>query len=193
MRQAHPVSAAAAATPAAARWSEIGTPLAGFSECHSGILAQLQRFSELPAMMAEATRARAVANDTLSLFEHAVLEHHGDEESELFPAVLRWAVQGEEHTRVKAMVQRLIKEHRRIEGLWKAHRAEVEAAARGRPADLPKEAATELVLAYVAHAAFEEQEFLPLAREILGRDSDHMSSLGMSLHMRHAPRIPGYI
>lgn len=171
----------------------IETPLADFSRCHAGILAQLQEFSELPALMTAATKARAVAVGTLTLFEHAVLAHHGDEESELFPAVLRWAKPGEEHDRVKAMVRQLTTEHRRIETLWKAQSAAVDAAAHGKPADLNKAATLNLVKAYADHALFEEQQFLPLASEILSRDGDHMASLGMSLHMRHAPLIPGYI
>ena len=121
------------------------------------------------------------------------MAHHGDEESELFPAVLRWAREGDEHARVKWMVQRLTTEHRAIEKLWKRHRSEVEAAARGKPSNLEKETVNRLVQAYRDHAVFEEQHFLPLAKEILGRDSDHMASLGLSLHMRHAPRIPGYV
>lgn len=169
------------------------TPLTGFTDCHAGILSRLDAFKDLAALIAAADRARAVANDTVALFEHAVMAHHGDEESELFPAVLRWAREGEEHDRVKAMVQRLTLEHRSIEKLWKRHRSEVEAAARGKPSSLQKESADELVQAYRQHAVYEEEVFLPLARNILERDSAHMAALGLSLHMRHAPIIPGYI
>lgn len=169
------------------------TPLTGFTDCHAGILSRLDAFKDLPALIAAADRARAVANDTVALFEHAVMAHHGDEESELFPAVLRWAREGEEHDQVKAMVQRLTLEHRTIEKLWKRHRSEVEAAARGKPSSLQKESADELVQAYRQHAVYEEEAFLPLAQNILQRDSAHMAALGISLHMRHAPIIPGYV
>jgi hemerythrin-like domain-containing protein len=174
-------------------WPNIETPLTEFSDCHADILIRLAAFDELPAMIATAERARTVAADTVALFEHAVLAHHGDEEAELFPAVLRWASEGEELARVKAMVQRLTAEHRAIERLWKRHRSEVEAAARGKPSNLQKECTSELVQAYRDHAVFEEQVFLPLSRKILQRDSDHMAALAMSLHLRHAPRVPGYI
>ena len=177
----------AAGTPA------VDEPLEDFSRCHADILDRLQAFSDLPALTAAAARARVVAADVVSLFERTVLAHHADEESELFSAVLRWADKGEEHARVSALVNRLAAEHRTIEGLWKTLRDDVEHAARGRPSDLDEESTTRLVQAYRAHAAFEEQEFLPLAREILARDSNHMASLGVSLHMRHAPRISGYI
>ena len=46
---------------------------------------------------------------------------------------------------------------------------------------------------YAAHAGFEESRFLPLAQDILGRDDNHMAALGLSLHLRHAPQVVGYI
>jgi hemerythrin-like domain-containing protein len=173
--------------------ARLRAPLGEFSNCHEGILTQLEAFEELPALVAAAARARERAAGALNLFEHVVMAHHGDEEGELFPAVLRWADPGEEHEQVKSMIKRLTAEHRAIEHLWRKHRPAVEAAAHGKAADLPREFATELVQAYVAHARFEEETFLPLARDILSRDSAHMSALGIALHMRHAPRIPGYI
>ncbi|NLD53165.1 MAG: hemerythrin domain-containing protein [Burkholderiaceae bacterium] len=168
-------------------------PLGEFSHCHEGILSRLEAFADLPALIAAAARARERASEALFLFEDIVIEHHADEESELFPAVLRWAEPGEELDGVRSMIRRLTAEHRSIEKLWQKYRPAVEAAARGKAADLPKDAASELVSAYVAHATFEEEVFLPLARDILSRDDAHMAALGLSLHLRHAPRIPGYI
>ena len=167
--------------------------LEAFSRCHDGIVEQLRTFSALPALVAAAERSRQVAAATLALFENGVLAHHGDEESELFPAVLRWAQPGAEQEKVKALTRRLVQEHREIENLWKRSRAAVAEIARGKLAGLEKGATMRLVQAYIAHARFEESEFLPLAEEILGRDSAHMAALGMSLHMRHAPHIAGYI
>lgn len=172
---------------------DLSRSLEGFSRCHEGIVEQLRTFSALPSLVAAADRARQVAAATVSLFEHGVLAHHGDEESELFPAVLRWARPGEELEKVKAITKRLTQEHRQIEDLWKRSRGAVEAVARGKHADLDKGATMRLVQAYIAHAQFEESEFLPLAEEILARDSAHMAALGMSLHMRHAPHVAGYI
>ena len=39
---------------------------------------------------------------------------------------------------------------------------------------------------YQAHARYEEEVFLPLSQTILGRNSDHLAALGVSMHMRHA-------
>ena len=50
-----------------------------------------------------------------------------------------------------------------------------------------------LVTEYTAHAAYEEAEFLPLSEVILGRNSNHMAALGLSLHMRHVKPVAAYI
>ena len=89
-----------------------GEPLVSFSQCHLGIISQLQAFAQLPFLQATVVQAREVASDTLALFKHAVYQHHADEEYELFPAVLRSAAQGIESQHVQSMVQRLTAEHR---------------------------------------------------------------------------------
>ena len=172
---------------------DLAAPLTGFSQCHAGIVTQLHALAGLPGLVEAAARAREVAAGTLALFKGAVLEHHAEEESELFPAVLRSAVAGEERDRVRSMIDRLTYEHRALESLWKTLQPAVNAAARGRPAQLDAAVATELVQRYLEHAHFEEQSFLPLAETILGRNGDHMAALGLSLHMRHAPQPVGYI
>jgi hemerythrin-like domain-containing protein len=168
-------------------------PLAGFSQCHLGIVSQLQAFAELPALQAAAEQARNIAAKTLALFKYSVYGHFADEENELFPAVLRSAAQGEEADRVQAMVQRLTTEHRAIESLWKKLEPVVKAAAKAKPGELDLVAVEELVQAFLAHANFEEQQFLPLAETILSRNGNHMAALGLSLHMRHAPLVVGYV
>ncbi len=173
--------------------SQPAEPLAAFSQCHAGILSQLQAFAELPALQAAAAQARNVAENTLALFKDAVYAHHADEESELFPAVVRSAAKGEEADRARAMVQRLTAEHRTIELLWKKMEPAVKATAKGKPTDLDLDAVETLVRTYLAHARFEEQEFLPLAQAVLSRNNNHMAALDVSLHLRHAPPVVGHI
>lgn len=169
------------------------TPLEGFSDAHRGILCALRGFSALPELAAAADRSRRVGVATLQLFETAILPHHADEESELFPAVIRSAAAGAERGRVEGIVERLIAEHRSVEALWSKLKPAVKRAASGIDALLDPEAVAALVFAYNRHAAFEELEFLPLAQEILGRNSNHMAALGASLHLRHAPQPVAYI
>jgi hemerythrin-like domain-containing protein len=168
-------------------------PLADFSQCHVGILSKLEAFKELPALQAAAAQARTVAAQTLALFEDAVCEHHADEERELFPAVLRSAMRGEESDFAQAMVLRLTAEHRHIETLWKKIEPAVKAVAKSRAVDLDLAAVESLVRAYTAHARFEEEHFLPLAQTVLGRNRNHMDALDLSLHLRHTPAPLGHI
>ncbi len=181
------------AVPTRADLLEIERPLDVFSQCHSGIVSHLTALGDLPELAEAADRARAIAVGNLELFRHAVYEHHGDEEKELFPAVLRSALPGEEADAVALIVEELTRQHRAIEALWKEIEPAVKAVARGAHADLDAAAVHELVASYLEHAAYEEAEFLPLAQEILGRDSKHMAALGVSLHLRHAPQVVGYI
>lgn len=169
------------------------TPVDDFSACHVGILTGLEAFAAAPALFDSAQRARHVADQTLRLMDDAVLQHHAEEEEELFKAVLRSARTGDEHARVQGLVWRLTDEHREIEALWKRLRPDVARAAAGKPASLDSRAVALLVGIYRQHALDEEQNFLPLAREILGRDGNHMAALGLALHMRHAPVPAGYI
>ena len=146
----------------------INEPIQDFSHCHEGILRKLDLLGELPALLAPAARARETAAGVLEFFKEAIFEHHTDEERELFPAVLASANAGDES------------------GLKKA--------AKGQATDLDTASVQQLVAQYRAHAAFEEKEFLPLSQTILGRNSNHMAALGLSLHMRHTPvRVKGYV
>lgn len=161
-------------------------PLERFSQCHGGILRQLQVLGELPALARAAAQARRSAGDTLRFFRDVIDEHHAQEERELFPAVLASAVAGDERDRVQRIVDQLTREHREVEAAWARLEPALKAVARGRDADVDAAAIDALVRRYEAHAAFEEREFLPLSETILGRDSRHMAALGLSLHMRHA-------
>jgi hemerythrin-like domain-containing protein len=172
----------------------INEPIQDFSHCHEGILKKLDLLGELPALLAPAARAREVAAGALEFFREAIFEHHTDEERELFPAVLASAAKGDERDLVQLMVQRLTHEHRELEGLWKRLESGLKKAAKGQATDLDGAAVQQLVAQYRAHAAFEEREFLPLSQTILGRNSNHLAALGLSLHMRHTPLpVKGYV
>lgn len=168
-------------------------PLTNFSHCHEGILRRLSALDELPDLLAPAARARQVAEQSVGFFREAIFEHHQEEERELFPAVLASARPGEETDRVQALVRRLTHEHRMLEGLWKRLESDLKKVAKGQSTDLDVSALQRLVTDYAAHAAFEEAEFLPLSETILGRDSNHMAALGLSLHLRHLKPVTAYI
>ncbi len=165
-------------------------PVQDFSRCHEGILKKLEMLGDLPALLAPAARAREIASTALEFFREAIFEHHLDEERELFPAVLASAEKGAEFEQVQRMARRLIDEHRELEGIWKRLESGLKKVAKGQTSDISVPEIERLVAQYRAHAQFEEAEFLPLAQTILGRDSNHLAALGLSLHMRHAPQRP---
>lgn len=168
-------------------------PIANFSQCHVGIIGHLDALDELPALMEPARRAREVAAQTLAFFDAVILEHHAEEERELFPAVLQSSARGQERSHVQAMIERLTIEHRQIEAWWARIKPQLKQIAKGHDTDLDKVAVQQMVSDYHAHAAYEEIEFLPLSQDILGRNQNHMAALGMSLHMRHVKPAVGYI
>jgi hypothetical protein len=172
---------------------DMATPLNRFSQCHAGIARQLQALTDLPRLLEAAARAREVATRTVAVLKGGVLEHHAEEERDLFPTVLRSAVAGEERDCVQVMVHRLTAEHRELEALWKKLEPAGRDAARGKPAVLDAGVAAELAQRYLAHAHYEEESFLPLADTILRRNGDDMAELGLLLHLRHAPRPIGYL
>lgn len=169
-------------------------PIQDFSNCHVGILGKLDLLGELPALLAPATRARDIATQAVAFFRDAIFEHHLDEERELFPAVLDSAATGEERERVQAMVARLTEEHRELESLWKRLEPGLKKVAKGQAVDIDVTEIQRLVAQYRSHAQFEEAAFLPLAQQVLGRNSHHLAALGLSLHMRHTPLpVKGYV
>ena len=162
------------------------SPIDDFSQCHVGILSHLQALGSLPALLEPMARARKIAADTVSFFRDAVYEHHAEEERELFPAVLASATQGAERDKVQAIVAELAAEHRKVEAAWARLEPKLKALAKGHEADVDGADITALVETYQAHARYEEEVFLPLSQAILGRNSNHLAALGISLHMRHA-------
>jgi hypothetical protein len=157
-----------------------------FSDCHAGIVARLAELGRLPALAAAAAQARSIAADAKAFVRDVVLTHHADEEQELFPAVVAGAQHGDELDKVQAIVGRLTREHRHIEAAWHELEPVMRDLAAGRDTVLEARRLAAFVAEYKAHADYEEKVFLPLASTILGRDSNHMAALGLSLHARHA-------
>lgn len=163
-------------------------PLEEFAHCHEGILSHLHELRELPELVAAAERARKIASDTMEFFHGVVFKHHVEEEKDLFPIVLQHANAGEERQQVQDYVRHLTAEHRQIEAEWRALEPDLKKVAKGQESRLDLQALGELVDRYDAHARLEEARFLPLAKQILGRQDEAMAQLGLSLHTRHVVR-----
>ena len=168
-------------------------PISHFMHCHVGILAQLSRLNELPALLGPAALARKTAEQSIAFFGKGMYVHHQEEEKELFPAVHSSAQAGAERQRVDTLIAQLTAGHRELEALWESIAPGLHKVAKGQDASLDENALARLVQHYREHALLEENEFLPLAETILGRNSNHMAALGLSLHMRHVPHFAAHI
>lgn len=173
--------------------TDTDAPIDHFSHCHVGIFAQLDRMGDLPALLAPAAQARKIAEQSLGFFNKGMYEHHSEEEKDLFPAVRSSAHVGEERMKVEALIDQLVADHRALEKLWESLEPGLQKVAKGQDSTLDTTALQSMVARYQAHATLEETQFLPLAEQILGRNSNHMAALGLSLHMRHVPRFSAHI
>ncbi|MFM2055622.1 MAG: hypothetical protein RLY71_7 [Pseudomonadota bacterium] len=161
-------------------------PIQDFSDCHVGIVTMLDDLTALSSQRIALPQRREVADRIVKFFKDVVTAHHTEEEADLFTAVIADAAAGDERIKVQALVDKLVGEHRRLEQLYSQLAPLLFAIADGDKVSLDASAVAALVTDYRAHAKFEEEVFLPLAQTILGRNSDHMAALGLTLHIRHA-------
>lgn len=169
------------------------SPIDNFSHCHIGLLHHFERLAELLHQLKDAEAASKIAQETLNYFHLGLHAHHQEEEVDLFPAVLKSAMPGDELTQVQAMVDRLILDHQEMESAWKQLEPALKEIIKGHVPSVDHVHFQILINRFKAHARSEETLFLPLAEKVLGRNSNHMAALGLSLHMRHLPHIPTYI
>lgn len=161
-------------------------PLNEFSGCHEYIVDNFRLLQTLLDLLEQQSDSREIRQMTLKLlafFKDVVLEHHAEEEQELFVAVMECAEKGVEANEARQSIKRLVAEHRELEAMWKHLEPALKRISKGKTAELDVELAKELSVRYLAHAAYEEQYFLPLSARILSKNE--MSALGLSLHMRH--------
>lgn len=173
--------------------ADTDAPVHHFSNCHVGIFAELSRLGQLPDLLGPAALARKIAQQSLAFFNKGMYTHHSEEEKDLFPAVHGSAQPGEERMKMDALMAQLVQDHRALEKLWESLEPGLQKVARGQDSALDLAALGALVQRYKAHARLEEDQFLPMAETILGRNSNHMAALGLQLHMRHAPDFIAHI
>lgn len=169
-------------------------PIKDFSRCHAGIIAQFARLRELPALCAQPDQqpAQRVAQEFIDFFSDVIIEHHEEEEHQLFPTVTRHAAAGDEKELVITLVKRLREEHKALEAQWKKLAPEVRRLAKGKSADVDAQELRSFADAYVAHAKFEEAAFMPLSTKVLGPHG--LAGLALQIHAKHVlDHMPAYI
>src|SRR5690606_21045263 len=74
--------------------------------------------------------AREAARSVMRYFDDAGRNHHADEDDDLFPTLERVA-QGPDRALVAALLERLRREHRELDALWREMRTRLEAICDG--------------------------------------------------------------
>ncbi|HET7730825.1 MAG TPA: hemerythrin domain-containing protein [Usitatibacter sp.] len=165
-------------------------PLEMLIGCHRRIEKQLETLKRLRAHVeahgvdAEAT---AAAQAVLRYFESAAVNHHADEEHDLFPLIEARIDDAGESARFKAFRERLESDHRAIEASWSRLRKPLEVIADGRLKTLPPADVQSFTEAYAHHILTEETTLKEFFDRWLG--DDDRRALGLSMASRRS--IPG--
>ncbi len=159
-------------------------PLEMLASCHIRIKHQcntLQRLATHLRSYGSDDQAQQAAQAIVRYFDTAALDHHADEEQDLFPALLE-SVAGSDPVCIRQLIDRLCHEHRKLEAAWRKLRKPLLRIAAGQTADLPQHDVDEFVSQYTDHLEVEENELLPMANRLLGEH--HITQIGHAMRER---------
>lgn len=154
---------------------DCSAPWSSFGESHAGLANRLHALMRACVWRKPGGELAGAARQ----LQQEMLQHHEEEEKHFFPAVLQSAESGAERDRIQRDIDGLTAAHRRLEADWEELLA-------GSCGGVSAERLAEFARSYSAHAQFEEQHWLPLARSVLERNPNHVLALGASLHMNRA-------
>ena len=159
-------------------------PLEMLAACHGRIQAQcatLRRLALHLAAHGTDAQARSAAVAVMRYFDSAALDHHADEENDLFPALLE-AMAGSDAVCIRDLTARLAAEHRELEAAWAQLRMVLAEIAAGLTSRLDDEQLLAFTGLYEAHLALEEGELLPMAERLL--DDAQLDAIGRAMRER---------
>lgn len=165
-------------------------PLEMLAACHGRVAAQCETLRRLVSHLAThgADRDAALAAAAvMRYFDTAARHHHADEEDDLFPA-LSESLAAADPGCVRALVEALRADHRRLEARWAALRPTLAALAEGRPAALEEAEAEAFIADYATHIEREDRELLPLAARLL--DDGVLQRVGRAMRERRGVPAP---
>ncbi|HSV77921.1 MAG TPA: hemerythrin domain-containing protein [Ramlibacter sp.] len=170
-------------TPGATAGPTFEQPFEMMVACHERLgrtLALLQRLREHLGPHGADEQARQAASDVMRYFDRAAPQHHQDEELHVFPPLLQ---QGEADT--VEVVRQLQQDHQRMETLWAAARAVLQAIADGQRHQLgpdDEEMLDAFAVLYGEHLRAEELIVYPRSRALL--DAQAIAGMGREMSKR---------
>lgn len=159
-------------------------PLEMLAACHLRIEQQcttLQRLAHhLPTHGSDA-QARTAAGAVKRYFDIGAMDHHADEEVDLFPALIE-SMAGSDAVCLREMISALSADHRVLETHWRRLRVVLQKVAAGMPAVLDAAEVEVFIGLYQRHIAREEAELLPMARRLLS--DEELDRIGLAMRVR---------
>lgn len=154
-------------------------PLAVLEACHQRMLAQCDILEKLPDHLAANgldDEARNAVRRIVTYFSTSALQHHQDEEQDLFPLLNRQSL------KLADLVHRLKQDHRRLDALWAQLLPLLKA-----PAGLSENPefashAAAFCNACREHVELENSELLSLARHIVSQSQ--LQEMGRAMARR---------
>jgi hemerythrin-like domain-containing protein len=162
-------------------------PLEMLLACHRRIEKQLQTLERLRVHLhthgvdADASTA---AQALLRYFTRAAVDHHADEESDLFPLLERRITDGRDRDRFLALRESLEREHREVEAHWARLRKPLEGIADGLTRSLGETDVRAFADAYAKHIRVEENAFHEFFERWI--NAEDRAALGSSMSARRA-------
>ena len=172
-------------------------PPAGFDDplemlfgCHRRIEKQLETLKRLRAHLDAKgidAEASAAAESVLRYFRKAAVDHHEDEEQDVFPLLEQRIDDAAQKARFRELRARLEAEHRTLEEAWGRVRKPLEGIAEGLMRPLAEADVAQLADAYNAHIRVEEETLRELFRYL---DAPDLEALGRSMAARRSVPFP---
>ena len=161
-------------------------PLEMLAACHHRIERQCNTLRRLVAHVAEHgvdVQAQEAAQAVMRYFDQAAVDHHADEEQDLFPALLE-SMAGSDAVCLRELISQLTQQHRELEAVWQALRPELARMAAGEPVALDAARVHGLVTSYEQHLSREDTELLPMAARLIGDAA--LQQIGRAMRLRRS-------
>ncbi|HEX4779172.1 MAG TPA: hemerythrin domain-containing protein [Usitatibacter sp.] len=165
-------------------------PLEMLLACHRRIEKQLQTLERLRGHLQSKgvdAEASSAAQGLLRYFMHAAVDHHADEENDLFPLLEVRISDAGDGERFRQVRQSLEREHREVEAQWARLRKPLEAIADGFSRTLGEADVRAFAEAYERHIQVEEAALHEFFERFIGPED--RAALGSSMSARRSRKM----
>lgn len=163
-------------------------PILDFRNCHSGIVENLDVLRVLRDALPQHRELKKKIKDLIGFFDKIVIDHHSEEENDLFPLVTRTCSSANDLQLNESFIQKLKNEHRAIEDVWRRLSPELSKYVKSGYTEFCEDRLSVLIEMYSRHANFEETVYLPFAQRVLRENDPELEALANAIHMRHVVR-----